>query len=115
MTIWQRLGQAILFWIVVAIVVVVCLGGGTYLYYHITGHPYYTEFQPYDGNYCLDAKGWPWGTPPGYLYREQVVMPSVFEDADHSGPQRMVSVERINDSAWVPFEKWPSCKEYGEV
>lgn len=88
-----------------------------------TSCPYYTLIDRdwYSGCYCMDARGINHGYPPGYHYWVYEDYSSPFMDSpyyDNSLPpyvtKRMLKVDYINQSAWVPFSQWPSCRQYGE-
>ncbi|MFA6332502.1 MAG: hypothetical protein WCX22_06090 [Methanoregula sp.] len=90
----------------------ILMGGGNYLVCHITGHPYYTEFNAENGLYCVDKSGWLWGYPPGYVYKVTIPTPDWYDDSGKI--QHYMTIERYNQSAWIPADQWPSCTEYGE-
>ncbi len=79
--------------------------------------PYYKTLDLYSGYYCVDSKGTTYGAPPGYYYDEVETIQHEIYDGNGNmelSPKRQITVHKINQSAWVKFSDWPSCKLYGE-
>lgn len=80
-------------------------------------NPYYKSLDLYSGHYCVDAKGVTYGAPPGYYYDEvEVIQHEIYNGNGEMEltPKKQITVHKINQSAWVKFSDWPSCKLYGE-
>ena len=100
--------------ITVLVLFLIAMGGWNFLVWHIEGKPYYTDLNAEDGLYCIDHTGWLWGYPPGYVYKVTIPVPQWY-DAGNGSIQHYMTIERYNQSVWVPEDQWPSCKEYGEA
>jgi len=103
------------FWILLLLLIIVISTTGCSTS-SSSNKPYYKTLDLYSGYYCVDAKGTTYGAPPGYYYDEQYYVQHEIWVGDQMelGPKKLITEHKINQSAWIKFADWPSCKIYGE-